>query len=66
MNLVRALPGFGRIKLIFVLGHCQFFSCSNWTARKTVKKKKWEDLSYKDHVVCLAMLFTAYLANTKL
>jgi hypothetical protein len=40
VGLVRALPGLGRIKLIFILGHCQFFSCSNWTTRKTVSKRK--------------------------
>lgn len=40
VSLLRTLPSLGRIKLTFVLGHCQLFSCSNWTTRKTVSKKK--------------------------
>lgn len=55
MSLLRTVSSLGRIKLTFVLGHCQLFSRSNGTTRKTVSKKEaLEDVSERDNEVCLA------------
>ena len=65
MTLLRTLSGFGRIKLTFVLGHSQFFSCSNWTTRKTVKKKKVGRSELKRECNLLGHLPHSSLACTK-
>lgn len=61
MSLIMALPSFWRLELVLFLGHCQLFSCSNWTTRKAVeikgeeqrKTRKKNEINYFAKEICV-------------